>query len=105
VRKAFPTRWRPERGSCSAAQRTRACAPREAASGTPRLCLWRRRYRSAGPARLRTGRVRAAPPRQIAPAKEQAVISATLRKPRAAIHLSAPRLNHEHNSGLTASQK
>ena len=53
--------------------------------------VWRRRYRSRGIDGLRT-RARAGRPRQISAAKEQAVISATLRKPKAATHWSARRL-------------
>jgi Winged helix-turn helix len=47
------------------------------------VCLWRRRYRSAGLDGLRT-KPRMGRPRRITSAKEQAVISATLRKPKAA---------------------
>jgi len=54
------------------------------------VCLWRR-YRSAGLAGLRT-QPRAGRPRRITAAKEQAVISATLRKPKAATRWSARRL-------------
>ena len=55
------------------------------------VCLWRRRYRSAGLDGLRT-RPRSGRKRRITTAKEQAVISATLRKPKAATHWSALRL-------------
>ena len=55
------------------------------------VCLWRRRYRSAGLDGLRT-RPRSGRKRRITTAKEQAVISATLRKPNAATHWSARRL-------------
>ncbi len=55
------------------------------------VCLWRRRYRSAGLDGLRT-RPRSGRKRRITTAKEQAVISATLRKPKAATHWSARRL-------------
>ena len=47
------------------------------------VCLWRRRYRSAGLDGLRT-QPRMGRPRRITSAKEQTVISATLRKPKAA---------------------
>ena len=56
--------------------------------------VWRRRYRSRGIDGLRT-RGRAGRPRQITAAKEQTVISATLRKPKAATHWSARRLAKE----------
>lgn len=56
--------------------------------------LWRRRYREAGLAGLRT-LARSGRPRRISAAKEQAVISATLRKPKAATHWSARRLARE----------
>jgi transposase len=55
---------------------------------------WRRRYRSEGLSGLRT-KARAGRPRRITAAKEQAVISATLRKPKAATHWSARRLAKE----------
>jgi len=55
------------------------------------VCLWRRRYRSAGLEGLRT-RPRSGRKRRITAAKEQAVISATQRKPKAATHWSARRL-------------
>jgi transposase len=55
------------------------------------VCLWRRRYRSAGLDGLRT-QPRMGRRRRITPAKEHAVISATLRKPKAATHWSARRL-------------
>ena len=58
------------------------------------VAVWRRRYRSHGLEGLRT-RPRAGRPRQITAAKEQAVISATLRKPKAATHWSARRLAKE----------
>lgn len=58
------------------------------------VCLWRRRYREAGLAGLRT-LPRAGRPRRITATKEQAVISATLRKPKAATHWSARRLAKE----------
>jgi transposase len=55
------------------------------------VAVWRRRYRSAGFDGLRT-KACAGRPRSISPAKERAVISATLRKPKAATHWSARRL-------------
>lgn len=58
------------------------------------VAVWRRRYRAQGLAGLRT-RPRAGRPRQISSAKEQAVISATLRKPKVATHWSARRLAKE----------
>lgn len=63
------------------------------------VAVWRRRYRSAGLDSLRT-RPRAGRPRRISSAKERAVISATLRKPKAASHWSARRLAEE--VGLSA---
>lgn len=47
------------------------------------VCLRRRRYREAEPAGRRTP-ARAGRPREIAAANEQAVLSGTLRKPKAA---------------------
>src|ERR1700731_2042372 len=58
------------------------------------VAVWRRRYRSEGLSGLRT-KARAGRPRRITSAKEQAVISATLRKPKAATHWSARRLAKE----------
>jgi len=58
------------------------------------VAVWRRRYRSQGLAGLRT-LARAGRPRRITGAKEQAVISATLRKPKVATHWSARRLAKE----------
>jgi len=58
------------------------------------VCLWRRRYREAGLAGLRT-LPRAGRPRRITAAKERAVLSATLRKPKAATHWSTRRLAKE----------
>ncbi|HLH75292.1 MAG TPA: helix-turn-helix domain-containing protein [Candidatus Binataceae bacterium] len=55
------------------------------------VCLWRRRYREAGVAGLRT-LPRAGRPRQITAAREKAVLSATLRRPAAATHWSTRRL-------------
>jgi transposase len=54
----------------------------------------RARYRKGGVEGLRT-RPRGGRPRQITPVKERAVISATLRKPKAATHWSARRLAKE----------
>ena len=58
------------------------------------VAVCRRRYRAKGLEGLRT-RARAGRPRQITSAKEQAVISATLRKPKVATHWSARRLAKE----------
>jgi transposase len=58
------------------------------------VAVWRRRYRSEGLSGLRT-KARAGRPRRITSAKEQAVISATLRKPKAATHWSTRRLAKE----------
>src|SRR5712672_351786 len=58
------------------------------------VAVWRRRYRSEGLSGLRT-KARAGRPRRITSVKEQAVISATLRKPKAATHWSARRLAKE----------
>jgi transposase len=55
------------------------------------IAVWRRRYRKQGLAGLRT-KARSGRPRLISSTKEQAVISATLRKPKAATHWSARRL-------------
>lgn len=55
------------------------------------VAVWRRRYRGLGLAGLRT-KPRAGRPRRITSAKEQAVISATLRQPKGATHWSARRL-------------
>ena len=55
------------------------------------VCLWRRRYREAGVAGLRS-RPRSGRKRRITAAKERAVVSATLRKPEAATHWSTRRL-------------
>jgi transposase len=63
------------------------------------VAVWRRRYRSAGLDSLRT-KPRAGRPRRISSAKERAVISATLRKPKTATHWSARRLAAE--VGLSA---
>ena len=53
------------------------------------VCLWRRRYASQGLDGLRN-RPRAGRPRRITSAKEQAVVSATLCKPKNATHWSTP---------------
>lgn len=53
--------------------------------------LWRRRYRETGLAGLRT-LPRSGRPRRISAAREQAVINAALRKPKAATHWSVRRL-------------
>ena len=58
------------------------------------VAVWRRRYRSQGLAGLRT-LPRAGRPRRITAAKERAVISATLRKPKVATHWSVRRLAKE----------
>ncbi|MGO9449577.1 MAG: IS630 family transposase [Candidatus Binataceae bacterium] len=58
------------------------------------VCLWRRRYREAGLAGLRT-LPRSGRPRRISVAKERAVLSATVRKPAAATHWSTRRLAKE----------
>src|SRR6266516_3513386 len=58
------------------------------------VAVWRRRYRREGLAGLQT-KARAGRPRRITVAKEQAVISTTLRKPKAATHWSARRLAKE----------
>lgn len=61
--------------------------------------VWRRRYRKQGLAGLRT-RVRSGRPRRISEAKEQAVVAATMRRPRVTTHWSARRLAKE--VGLSA---
>ena len=58
------------------------------------VCLWRRRYQSGGLDSLRN-RPRTGRSRRITSAKELAVVSATLRKPKAATHWSARRLAKE----------
>ena len=55
------------------------------------VCLWRRRYASRGLDGLRN-RPRTGRPRRISSIQEQAVVSATLRKPKTATHWSARRL-------------
>ena len=89
IPQALATRARIVLGS-AAGESVRGLAARLGATQTT-VCLWRRRYRSAGLAGLST-QPRAGRPRRITAAKEQAVISATLRKPRAATHWSARRL-------------
>ncbi len=74
----------------AAGESVRALAARLGVTQTT-VCLWRRRYRSAGLDGLRT-QPRTGRRRRITAAKEQAVISATLRKPKAATHWSARRL-------------
>ena len=71
------------------------------AAGYAKVCLWRRRYASQGLDGLRN-RPRAGRPRRITAAKEQAVVSATLRKPRNATHWSARRLAKEVDLSKTA---
>jgi transposase len=77
-------------------RRRRRSAAAGAAAGVSfnTVTVWRRRYRSEGLAGLRT-RARAGRPRRITAAKEQSVISATLRKPKEATHWSARRLAKE----------
>jgi hypothetical protein len=58
---------------------------------TNTVAIWHRRSRKEGLDGLRT-KPRAGWPRQISAAKEQAVIRATLRKPKTATHWSARRL-------------
>jgi transposase len=58
------------------------------------VAVWRRRWRGEGLAGLRT-KPRAGRPRRITAAKEQAVVGATLRRPKAATHWSARRLAKE----------
>ena len=58
------------------------------------VCLWRRRYREAGLAGLRS-LPRSGRPRTISAAKERAVLGATMRKPVAATHWSTRRLAKE----------
>ena len=92
IPQALATRARIVLGS-AAGESVRSLAARLGVTQTT-VCLWRRRYRRAGLVGLRT-QPRAGRPRQISGAKEQAVISATLRKPRAATHWSARRLAKE----------
>jgi transposase len=58
------------------------------------VCLWRRRYGQEGLPGLQS-RARSGRPRQISPAKERAVVAATMRTPKAATHWSARRLAKE----------
>src|SRR6202047_897942 len=92
IPQALATRARVVLGS-AAGESVRGLAARLGVSQTT-VCLWRRRYRSAGLDGLRT-KPRMGRPRRITSAKEQAVISATLRKPKAATHWSARRLAKE----------
>ena len=55
------------------------------------VTVWRRRYREEGLAGLRT-RPRGGRPRTITPAKERAIVAATMRRPKTATHWSARRL-------------
>jgi transposase len=64
------------------------------------VCVWRRRYRSEGLAGLQTEQ-RPGRPKRITAVREQAVLSATMRKPKAATHWSAARLGRE--VGLSSS--
>src|SRR5690348_18459696 len=75
---AVATRARVVLGS-AAGESVRGLAARLGVTQTT-VCLWRRRYRSAGLDGLRT-KPRIDRPRRITSAKEQAVISATMRKP------------------------
>ena len=92
IPQALATRARIVLGS-AAGESVRALARRLGVTQTT-VCLWRRRYCEAGLGGLRT-LPRAGRPRRITAAKEQAVISATLRKPKAATHWSARRLAKE----------
>src|SRR6202163_1555646 len=89
IPQALATRARVVLGS-AAGESVRGLAARRGVPQTT-VCLWRRRYRSAGLDGLRT-KPRMGRPRRITSAKEQTVISATLRKPKAATHWSARRL-------------
>ena len=89
---ALATRARIILGS-SAGESIRALAERLKVTQRT-VCLWRRRYASHGLDGLRN-RPRAGRPRRITAAQEQAVVSATLRKPKAATHWSARRLAKE----------
>jgi transposase len=92
IPQALATRARIVLGS-AAGESVRALARRLGVTQTT-VCLWRRRYRSAGLGGLRT-MPRAGRPREITAAKERAVLSATLRKPKAATHWSTRRLAKE----------
>ena len=67
---------------------------RRLGTSVPTVCLWRRRYRQEGIEGLRTRR-RSGRRRQITASKEQAVVAATMRKPKARTHWSARRLARE----------
>ena len=58
------------------------------------VCVWRGRYRREGLAGLRS-RPKPGRPRRISDAKERAIVTATLRPPKAATHWSAARLAKE----------
>ena len=61
---------------------------------TNTVSVWRRRFREEGLAGIRT-RARSGRPKQITRTKEQSVVSATMRAPKAATHWSARRLAKE----------
>jgi transposase len=92
VPQALATRTRIVLGS-AAGESIRALAERLGVTQRT-VCLWRRRYRDAGLAGVRTV-PRAGRPREITAAKERAVISATLRQPKTATHWSTRRLAKE----------
>src|SRR5579875_794561 len=92
IPQALATRARIVLGS-AAGESIRALAARLGVTERT-VCLWRRRYREAGLAGLRT-LPRAGLPRQITAATEKAVLSATLRKPKTATHWSTRRLAKE----------
>src|SRR3981189_3816977 len=89
IPQALATRARVVLGS-AAGESVRGLAARLGVTQTT-VCLWRRRYRSAGLDGLRT-KPRMGRPRRITSAKEQTGISAKLRTPKAATHWSARRL-------------
>src|SRR3989442_6722562 len=89
IPQALATRARVVLGS-AAGESIRGLAARLGVTQTT-VCLWRRRYRSAGLDGLRT-KPRMGRPRRITSAKEQAVISATLRQPQLGAHWRQPRL-------------
>jgi transposase len=89
---ALATRARTVPGS-AAGESIRALAERLKVTQRT-VCLWRRRYASHGLDGLRA-RPRAGRPRRITSTQEQAVVSATLRKPKRATHWSARRLAKE----------
>src|SRR5262249_32630923 len=68
----------------------RATAERLGVS-TNTVSIWRRRYRAEGLAGVRT-RPRPGRPKRISLAKEQAVVTATMRPPKTRTHWSARRL-------------